>query len=140
MMKNKESRNSNSHSSLSSQVSIDTEELKKGMASILPLGDFDIKEVTTDFTTYPHAIPPDLEDQPLLKSDQAALMCLHEQLGYCCFTQLKQIVEHGIIRKKFGKYHLPNVQVAFMERCTENHGILATWTPGSSQAPYQALW
>ena len=76
MMKNKESSNSNSHSSLSSQVSIDTEKLKKGMAAILPLGDFDTKGVTTDFTTNPHVIPPDLEDQPLLKSDQAALMCL----------------------------------------------------------------
>ena len=107
MMKNKESRNSNSDSSLSNQVSIDTEKLKKHMAAILPLGDFDTKGVTTDFTTNPHVIPPDLEDQPLLRSDQAALMSLHEQFGYCCFTQLEQMVEHGIIPKKFAKVPPP---------------------------------
>ena len=38
------------------------------------------KGVTTDFTVNPTIIPPDDQDEPLLKSDQAALMRLHEQL------------------------------------------------------------
>ena len=42
--------------------------------------------VTTDFTVNPRVIPPDNQDEPLLKSDQAALMRLHEQLGHCPFT------------------------------------------------------
>ena len=45
--------------------------------------------VTTDFTVNPTVIPSDDQDKPLLKSDQAALMRLHEQLGHCpiCSTQ-----------------------------------------------------
>ena len=51
----------------------------------------------------PHVIPPDSEDQPLMKSNQATLMCLDEQLGQSSFAQLKQMAEHGIITKKFAK-------------------------------------
>ena len=42
--------------------------------------------VTTDFTVNPTVIPSDDLDGPLLKSDQAALMRLHEQLGHCSFA------------------------------------------------------
>ena len=42
--------------------------------------------VTTDFTVNPTVIPSDDQDEPLLKSDQAALMRLHEQLGHCPFA------------------------------------------------------
>ena len=57
------------------------------------------KGATTDFMVNPTLIPSDDQDEPLLKSDQAALMQLHEQLGHCSFAQLKQIVEQGIIPK-----------------------------------------
>ena len=59
--------------------------------------------VTTDFTVNPTTIPPDDQDEPLLKSDQVALMRLHEQLGHCSFAQLKQMAEQGIIPRKFAK-------------------------------------
>ena len=63
--------------------------------------------VTTDFTVNPTIIPPDDQDEPLLKSDQAALMRLHEQLGHCSFAQLKQMAEQGIIPRKFAKVPAP---------------------------------
>ena len=63
--------------------------------------------VTTDFIVNPTIIPPDTQDEPLLKSHQAALMRLHEQLGYCSFAQLKQMAEHGIIPRKFAKIPPP---------------------------------
>ena len=56
--------------------------------------------VTTDFMVNPTVIPSDDQDESLLKSDQAALMRLHEQLGHCVFTQLKQMAEQGIIPRK----------------------------------------
>ena len=43
----------------------------------------------------------------LLKSDQAALMRLHDQLGHCFFPQLKQMAEEGIIPRKFAKVPPP---------------------------------
>ena len=63
--------------------------------------------VTTDFTVNPTIIPSDDQDEPLLKSDQAALMRLHEQLGHCPFAQLKQMAEQGSIPRKFAKVPPP---------------------------------
>ena len=63
--------------------------------------------VTTDFTVNPTVIPSDDQDEPLSKSDQAALMRLHEQLGHCSFAQLKQMAEQGIIPRKFAKVPPP---------------------------------
>ena len=63
--------------------------------------------VTTDFTVNPTIIPPDDQDEPLLKSDQATLMRLHEQLGHCSFAHLKDMVEQGIIPRKFAKIPPP---------------------------------
>ena len=65
------------------------------------------KGVTTNFTVNPTVIPSDNQDEPLLKSDQAALMRLHEQLGHCSFAQLKQMAEQGIIPRKFAKVPPP---------------------------------
>ena len=55
----------------------------------------------------PTLIPSDDLDEPLLKSNQAALMRLHEQLGHCSFAQLKQMAEQGIIPRKFTKVPPP---------------------------------
>ena len=63
--------------------------------------------VTTDFTVNPTVIPSDDQDEPLLKSDQAALMRLHEQLGHSSIAQLKQMAEQGIIPRKFAKVPPP---------------------------------
>ena len=63
--------------------------------------------VITDFMVNPTVIPLDDQDEPLLKSDQGALMRLHEQLGHCSFAQLKQMVEQGIIPRKFAKVPPP---------------------------------
>ena len=63
--------------------------------------------VTTDFTVNPTVIPSDDQDRPLLKSDQAALMRLHEQLGHCSFAHLKQMAEQGIIPRKLAKVPPP---------------------------------
>ena len=63
--------------------------------------------VTTDFTVNPTVIPSDDQDGPLLKSDQAALMRLHEQLGHCSFAHLKQMAEQGIIPRKLAKVPPP---------------------------------
>ena len=63
--------------------------------------------VTNDFTVSPTVIPSDDQDEPLLKSDQAALMRLHEQLGHCSFAQLKQMAEQGIIPRKLAKVPPP---------------------------------
>ena len=65
------------------------------------------ERVTTDFTVNPTVIPSDDQDEPLLKSYQAALMRLHEQLGHCSFTQLKQMAEQGIIPRKLAKVPPP---------------------------------
>ena len=65
------------------------------------------KGVTTDFMVGPTIIPQDDQDEPLLKSDQAALMQLHEQLGHCSFAQLKQMAEQGINLRKLGKIPPP---------------------------------
>ena len=54
------------------------------------------KGETTDFSTNPHVIPVE-PDKPLMQSNQALLMHLHEQLGHCSFTQLKTLAEKGII-------------------------------------------
>ena len=59
--------------------------------------------VTTDLMVNPTVIPSDDQDEPLLKSDQAALMRLHERLGHCSFAQLKQMAEQGIIPRKLAK-------------------------------------
>ena len=63
--------------------------------------------VTTDFMVNPTVISSDDQDEPLLKSDQAALMQLHEQLGHCPFAQLKQMAEQGIIPRKLAKVPPP---------------------------------
>ena len=63
--------------------------------------------VTTDFTVNPTIIPSDDQDEPLLKSDQAALIRLHEQLSHCSFAQLKQMAEQGIIPRKLAKVPPP---------------------------------
>ena len=63
--------------------------------------------VTTDFAVNPTIIPSDDQDEPLLKSDQAALMQLHEKLGHCSFAQLKQMAKQGIIPRKFAKVPPP---------------------------------
>ena len=63
--------------------------------------------VTTDFTVNPTVIPSDDQDEPLLKSDQAALMRLHEQHGHCSFAQLNQMAEQGIIPRKLAKVPPP---------------------------------
>ena len=63
--------------------------------------------VTTDFTVNLTVIPSDDQDEPLLKSDQDALMRLHEQLSHCSFGQLKQMAEQGIIPNKFAKVPPP---------------------------------
>ena len=55
--------------------------------------------VVTYFTMMPHIIPPETPNHPLLKADQALLMCLHEQLSHCSFHQLCQLAERGIIPK-----------------------------------------
>ena len=65
------------------------------------------KGVTTDFMVNPTVIPSDNQDESLLKSDQAALMRLHEQLGRCLFTQLKQMAEQGIIPRKLAQVPPP---------------------------------
>ena len=62
---------------------------------------------TTDFMVNPTVIPSDDQDEPLLKSDQAALMRLHEQLGHCSFAQHKQMAEQGIITTKLAKVSPP---------------------------------
>ena len=53
--------------------------------------------VTTDFTMNPTVISSEDQDEPILRSDQAPLMQLNEQLGHCSFAQLKQMAEQGII-------------------------------------------
>ena len=63
--------------------------------------------VMTDFTVNPTVIPSEGQDVPLLRSDQAALMRLHEQLGHCSFAQLKQMAEQGIIPRKLAKVPPP---------------------------------
>ena len=63
--------------------------------------------VTADFTVNPTVIPSDDQDEPLLKSDQATLMLLHEQLRHCSFAQLKQMAEQGIIPRKLAKVPPP---------------------------------
>ena len=63
--------------------------------------------VTTDFAVNPTVIPSDDQDGPFLKSDQAALMLLHEQLGHCSFAHLKQMAEQGIIPRKLAKVPPP---------------------------------
>ena len=65
------------------------------------------KGVTMDFMVNPTLIPSDDQDEPLLKSNQAALMRLHEQLGHSSFAQLKQMAEQGIIPRKFAKVPPP---------------------------------
>ena len=65
------------------------------------------KGVTTDLTVNPTIIPPDDQDEPLLKYEQTALMRLHEHLGHCSFAQLKQMAEQGIIPRKFAKVPPP---------------------------------
>ena len=65
------------------------------------------KGVPTDFTVNPTVIPSEDQDEPILKSDQAALMRLHEQLGHCSFAQLKQMAERGIIPRKLAKVPAP---------------------------------
>ena len=61
----------------------------------------------TDFMVNTTVLPSDDQDIPLLKSDQAALMRLHEQLGHCSFAQLKQMAEQGIIPRKLAKFPPP---------------------------------
>ena len=62
------------------------------------------KFITTNFSTHPHVIP--LEEDPLLReSDQVLLM--HEQLGHCSFSQLRQLTEKGIISWKLAKVPTP---------------------------------
>ena len=56
MMKNKESKNSDSYCSSSNQVSVDTEKLKKGMAAILLLGDFNTDDLAKALATAMHSI------------------------------------------------------------------------------------
>ena len=63
--------------------------------------------VTTGFMVNPTVIPSGDQDEPLLMSDQAALMRLHEQLGHCPFAQLKQMAEQGIIPRKCAKVPPP---------------------------------
>ena len=63
--------------------------------------------VTTDFTVNPTVIPSEDQNEPLLKSDQAALMRLPEQLGHCSFAQLRQMAEQGIIPRKLAKVPPP---------------------------------
>ena len=63
--------------------------------------------VTTDFMVNPTVIPSDDQDEPLLKSDQAARMRLHEQLSHCSFAQLKQMAEQDIIPRKLAKVPPP---------------------------------
>ena len=63
--------------------------------------------VTTNFMVNPTIIPSDDQDEPLLKSDQAALMRLHEQLRHCSFAQLKQMAEEGIIPRKLAQVPPP---------------------------------
>ena len=63
--------------------------------------------ITTDFMVNPTVIPSDDQDEPLLKSDHAALMRLHEQPGHSCFAQLKQMSEQGIIPRKLAKVPPP---------------------------------
>ena len=63
--------------------------------------------VTTEFTVNPTVITSEDQDEPLLRSDQAALMRLHEQLGHCSFAQLKQMAEQGIIPRKLAKVPPP---------------------------------
>ena len=65
------------------------------------------KGVTTDFMVNPTVIPSDDLDKPLLTSDQAALMRLHEPFGHCSFVQLKQMAEQGIISRKLAKVPPP---------------------------------
>ena len=65
------------------------------------------KGVTTDFTVNPTIIPPEDQDEPLLRSDQAPLMRLHQRLGHCSFAQLKHMAEQGIIPRKFAKVPPP---------------------------------
>ena len=60
--------------------------------------------VTTDFMV---VIKSEGQDEPLLRSDQAALMRLHEQLGHCSFAQFKQMAEQGIIPRKLAKVPPP---------------------------------
>ena len=63
--------------------------------------------VTTDFTTDPNVLPPIVEDEPLLRSDQDLLMQYHERLGHCSFQQLKQLAEKGVIPKRLAKVAPP---------------------------------
>ena len=72
--------------------------------------------VTTNFTVNPTVIPSDDQDGPLLKSDQAALMLLHEQLGHCSFAHLKQMAEQGIIPRKLAKVPPPKCPSCLYEK------------------------
>ena len=67
---------------------------------IHPIRSSPSKGVTTDFTTDPNVLPPIVEDEPLLRSDQDLLMQYHERLGHCSFQQLKQLAEKGVIPKR----------------------------------------
>ena len=65
------------------------------------------KSQRTDFTVHPTVIPSDDQDETLLKSNQAVLMRLHEQLSHCSFDHLKQMAEQGIISRKLAKVPTP---------------------------------
>ena len=94
-----------------------------------------------EFTVNPTVITSDDQDEPLLKSDQAALMRLHEQLGHCSFAQLKQMAEQGIIpRKLASRSLLLNAQAISTGRLTESHGECTKLTQKSNRQPYQELW
>ena len=96
--------------------------------------------VTTDFMVNPTLIPSDDQDEPLLKSNQAALMQLHEQLRYCSFAQLKQMAEQSIIPKNSPRFLHLNVQAVSMERLTGSHGGHTKLIQKSNRQPYQELW
>ena len=96
--------------------------------------------VTTDFTVNPTVIPSDDQDGPLLKSDQAALMRLHEQLGHCSFAQLKQMAEQGIVQENLRRSLLLNVQAAFTGRLTASPGERIKSIQKSNQQPYLEQW
>ena len=95
------------------------------------------KEVTTDFTVNPTIIPSNDQDEPLLKSDQAALMRLHEQVGHCSFAQLKQMAEQALFQENLPRFLHLNVQAVCMERLTGSHGGCTKLIQKSNRIPYQ---
>ena len=98
------------------------------------------KSQRTDFTVHPTVIPSDDQDETLLKSDQAVLMRLHEQLSHCSFDHLKQMAEQGIISRKLAKVPTPKCPSCLYGKAHRKPWWTHKIDQKSNRQPYQELW